>query len=234
MTDKMKPAKLIVWDIDNVLYPYDGAFWNMICEATAVAVMKVASETPGARRYTFDEAKAFAVESRAKCGNASEVFTKEHGLDKTRVSAEFLAALKYDFIKPNRQMIEFARRSGAMHAALTHNSAERGHRIIQRCGLGGHIPPERIISVTDLKLALKDKGPEAFEHIMKLTGVDAPDAIMVENSPDNLRYPRQMGMQTVLIERAQPGDPVHAQHKFSDPLAFLKRYTADIGAVRRR
>ncbi len=44
---KFKPAKLLIWDLDNVIYPYDDAF-NVAChEAAARAAVSLGFEDRG-------------------------------------------------------------------------------------------------------------------------------------------------------------------------------------------
>lgn len=37
----LKPAKLFIWDLDNVIYPYDEAFHRACHEAAARAAVKL-------------------------------------------------------------------------------------------------------------------------------------------------------------------------------------------------
>jgi len=181
---------------------------------------------------TFEQAKALAAKSQAETNNSTDIFVRQFGVDRAEMSKEFLSGLRYDFIKPNNQFIECFRRSNATHGAITHNSFSRAKEIIKRCGLSSYIPDERIISVTDKTLPLKHEGSEAFEHLLTLTGTRPEDAVMIEDTPINLSYPKAMGMQTVLIERAQPGDKSHAQHIFEQPIDFMKAYLRQVAPSR--
>lgn len=226
----LKSAKLFIWDIDNVLYPYDAAFWNMICETAAKAAVKLRA-CNGDGPLNYGAAKKLAQESQAKFGKSTEIFVREFGLDPEVLSKEFLAGLDYNFIKPNHQLLESFRRAGVIHAALTHNSAERAQRIIRQCGLASFIPPERIVSVTDAGLTQKHQGTGAFDHVLQLTGIKAEDAVMIEDTHANLAHPEQMRMQTVLIGQEQNDGLDHAQHRFRDPLEFMESYCAQVGHV---
>jgi FMN phosphatase YigB (HAD superfamily) len=44
---KLKPAKLVIWDLDNVIYPYDAAFHVACDEAAARAAISLGFEDRG-------------------------------------------------------------------------------------------------------------------------------------------------------------------------------------------
>ncbi|MFZ4542098.1 MAG: hypothetical protein ACOYNL_09955 [Rickettsiales bacterium] len=52
-----RAATLFILDVDNVLYPYDNAFGNMIHQAVVTAVMKLRARDTQAVRLPFERAK---------------------------------------------------------------------------------------------------------------------------------------------------------------------------------
>lgn len=219
----IKPAKLFIWDLDNCIYPYDDAFWNMIHEASARATLKLLGGQDNSP-VSLESLKQLAKQSQEQYGEANKLAVEKFGLDKEAAFRGFLQELNYDFMKPNRALSALFKSFNAKHVILTHNSASRARTIIQNLGLGQFFPEGSIISIQDDGVPPKNAGKGAFEAVLSRTGYKAEDAVAIEDTAANLKHPKAMAMQTVFISYGQGDGDGHADLVFDTAQDFLRAY----------
>ena len=222
----MRATKLKIWDIDNCLYPYDAAFWGMVCDAAARAAVTVSQG-----KIDYALALPLAEQSQKEFKKATAIFVRDFQLDSDALFKEFLGNLNYDFLKRSHALQQGMRETGAMHVALTSNSAERGCKILKARGLSRLITPDDVISVTDMKLQAKNEGPGAYEYVLARKRVSPEEATMTDDLYDNLPPAKKLGIQTVWVQQDQkePESLVDADYTFKNPEAFLRHYNARHG-----
>lgn len=214
----LKPAKLFIWDLDNVIYPYDTAFYVACDAAAARAAIEFGVN------LSYDNALAAAKRSYETTGSSQTVFIRDYGIPQADMHRRYHELHGTDFLKPDPRMIEAFKRTHAIHAILTHSSTEWAMRVLKARGLDKFFKPEMIIGAEQVRFARKDHSRVPFEHILALTGTRAEDAMMIEDTPANLRHPRDMGMQTAFITYDSTEPSPHAEHHFTNAVAFLEAY----------
>jgi FMN phosphatase YigB (HAD superfamily) len=222
--EKLKPAKLIIWDLDNCIYPYDDAFWNMIHEASARAALKLLEQNGADNKTDFLELKQLAEQSQQLYGKANKLVVERFDLDKEEMFQAFLKELNYDFMKPNHALNALFKSTKTKHVILTHNSTSCARVILQNLGLGQFFPEGSIVSIQDEGILPKDVGKQAFKIVLSRYGFKAEDSLMVEDTAENLKYPKTMGMQTVFISYGKGDGDGHADHVFHSAQDFLRAY----------
>lgn len=79
---------------------------------------------------------------------------------------------------------------------------------------------ERVCGVEQLRLLPKPE-PRGFRHVLRTLGVQASHCVLVEDSLENLRTAKSLGMRTVWISRAQ-GKPAYVDVKLSSVLGLRR------------
>lgn len=130
------------------------------------------------------------------------------------------------FLKPEKRLsVGFAGAgSRATHTILTHGSTDWAGRVLDARGIRKHFRPEHIVGTEQLNFARKHQSAAPFEHMLALTGHDAGDALMVEDTAANLKHPKAMGMQTVFISYGKGDGDGYADHVFDTAQDFLQAY----------
>ncbi len=114
---------------------------------------------------------------------------------------------------------------------FTNGSRAHAERVAKKIGVG-HLF-EDICDITALGFVPKPER-SAFELMIKLHGIDAPNAAMFEDMPHNLLSPHDLGMTTVLVKSDYVDHPVqiemrkwrelppHIHYSTEDLTGFLK------------
>lgn len=223
--NRLKPAKLFIWDLDNVVYRYTPEFYDACHQAAARAAIFHVFAQP------LENAVQCAKQSYAKYGRSIESFFREHGIAERDIFTRYHDELDSDFIKPDHRMNLGFQQSGVTHALLTHGSSDWANRVLQARAIKHHFKPEHIVSVDQIDFAMKHDGPRAFEHVLKLTGHQAQDAVMIEDTAKNLEHPKAMGMQTVHVSYGNPSRDAFIDHSFDTAQHFLASYRRQIGRI---
>lgn len=82
-------------------------------------------------------------------------------------------------------------------AVLTNSNIEHAERVLKRLDLADCF--EQVIDIRALSYVNKPY-PEAFRSACELMGVDAEEAILVEDTPVNTIAARELGMATILVD----------------------------------
>jgi FMN phosphatase YigB (HAD superfamily) len=230
MSEKpLKPAKLFIWDVDNVIYPYDEAFHKECDRAAARAAISLGA----ADGRSYDELVALAAEPYRKHGTSFHGFSREMGIPMEAMHKRYHEEVSTEFMKPDQRLIEGFRKvavvtPGVTHVILTHGSTDWAKRVLAARGLSQFFKPEHIIGTEQLGFTQKCDGVEAFAHVLARTGHAAEDAIMIEDTAKNLRFPQAMGMQTAFISYGKGDGDGYASHVFNTAQDFLQAYQKQI------
>ena len=222
----LRPAKLFIWDLDNVIYPYDEPFEKACHHAAAQAALSLGV------KMAIEQATDLAKNSYIKYGRSLDVFVHEYGIPEADIYKAYHDGLSCDFLKPDKRMTVGFERSGAMHAVLTHGSTNWAHNVLRARNLHLHFNPEHVVSIEQIGHAKKNESTAPFDHVLKLMNVAAQDAIMIEDTAANLKYAKQMGMQTVFISYGKGDGDGYADYVFDTPQDFLKAYHRALKADR--
>lgn len=223
----LKPAKLFIWDLDNCIYPYDDAFHRACEEAAARAAVSLGFKDSGGGAIDL------ASQSYKKYGTSFDIFIREYGLPEAEMHRRYHEEVSTDFLKPDQRLLASSRQIAAAtpevtHVILTHGSTEWAKRVLAARGLSQFFQPEHIIGTEQLNFSRKCDGIHSFAHLLALTGHQAEDAIMVEDTAKNLKHPKAMGMQTVFISYGKGDGDGHADHVFPTVQDFLRAYQKQI------
>lgn len=203
--------KAIIWDLDNTLYRFDGDFEKACNIAAGRAALHMGVP------LSLEQAIEFATQSHLDNGFSVEVFIRDHDVNRHDIHHVFHSFIDETVIAKSLETIEAFEKSTQDHILLTHGSADWARRVLSHLGLKTFFPDTHILGREDFNFQSKWDGPYPFEKALTVLGRRAaPDILVVEDTPHNLQYPHQMGMQTALIHHGKPletyPDYIHMTH----------------------
>lgn len=222
-TKKLNPAQLIIWDLDNVIYPYDGAFHIACDEAAARAAISLGLN------MSVEQAVECAQRYRAAHGTSCDVFIREYHLPEAEMHRRYHEEISLDFLRPDVRLGFGFSRANVTHTILTHGSTDWAKRVLAARGLSQHFQEDHIVGIDRLGFSRKDKSRQPFQHMLAITGHAPHAALMVEDTAANLKHPKEMGMQTVLISYGTGDGDGYADRVFHSTHDFLEAYHREVG-----
>ncbi len=205
-----------VFDLDNTLYPARALYDEIGERMTRYIERKTGLDTAGAleiRERYFHQYGATVVG-----------LTRHHDID----ARDFLL----DVHEADHSVLEPDAELGALIEALP------GRRIIFTNGGGGHAQRvlkslrlsglfEAVFDIEDAKLTPKPQRA-CYEALLERFGIDASEAILVEDTLRNLEPAHDLGFTTALVGSVHPAPlPPYVDHHAEDVKALLR------GALRR-
>ena len=104
----------------------------------------------------------------------------------------------------------------------THAHAVWARSALDIQNLSVFYPDERIVSVEKIGFARKDQVADGFHHCARILGHALPALAMIEDSPNCLRIPKELGMTTILIADDPPTAFDHIDHCVPNAVAACK------------
>ena len=192
--------KGLVFDLDNTLYRDPANKNSIFSQAAARAALQMGAG------MSFVDAVRMAEQSYADHESEAVAFCRAFGFDKKRFYHhvhEFGVELMLQAIHPVQAYKEaFNRLSITLDVRiLTHGSQRWAERLVAHLGYHAVLREDCLLGLDHPKIAdrRKDQGPEVFEAVASIMGLDPKEICVVEDTLDNLIIPHQMGMQTVYV-----------------------------------
>lgn len=225
----MRDIDLIVWDLDGTKYPFPSDI-DKIARQNLAEIVEETFQRLNKPALPRDLIMDLSTRSFQERGLSWLVFTEDYGLpwqelhqsfnDRMPLTTVGLPCARY------RAFMEKTIDMGTDHAIFTHGSRSWARRVLDQIGLGGLIPDSRIFDLVHTEQAMKHHGRTAYDHIFMAMNRDPARSVMVEDSWRNLIGARDIGMTTVLIDRAgtHGEKPTIADYIFHTPQDFLDAY----------
>jgi FMN phosphatase YigB (HAD superfamily) len=207
-------TKLIIWDLDGTLYPYDYVYARMITSAVkelAQIAVKEWGLKPQKKVGQF-KAAATILKSLIQDGNTDHFIQKynlmENGVPLTheKLFTRFKQCLSEQYSSVDPELKTALEQHGVRQVVLTHSETDLALRVMDKMGIVRVFNKDRIFGIDQLGGHKKESGKEPFEQVLAAvnkdldTPVKPEQVIMVDDKAKNLRHPKEMGMCTVLLE----------------------------------
>lgn len=189
--------KIIIFDLDDTLYPRDSGLLPEIGRRIEVWL-----------RTHFELTRAEAVAMRRdyflRYGTTLGGLVARHDVN----AREFLAFVHDvpvdEYLDPDPALAVMLDSIPLRKAVYTNAPSEYAGRVLRTLGVARCF--ERVIGIEEVGLRNKPS-QEAYERALALLGARGPECIMVEDSARNLRPAKALGVTTVLV-RAEPNGSV--------------------------
>jgi putative hydrolase of the HAD superfamily len=187
-----------IFDLDNTLYHPSARLFDQINSRMTGFIM---------RELGITKARADDLRRRywQRHGTTLRGLIENHGIE----AADFLDEahnIDLSALKPDATLAEAIHRLPGRRIVHTNGARAHAGRVLAARGLEGLF--DAVYSIEDKALIPKPQ-PQAYDQIIRLSGLDPARSAMVEDDPRNLRVPKDLGMMTVWLchrqgEKAPP------------------------------
>lgn len=189
--EPMKNFKLLLFDLDDTLYPRSSGVMNGISDR----ITRYLIEHMG-----VPEAKAQDVRKhfRGTYGTALRGLMEEGYPINLDHYLEYVHNLELQgLLSPDDKVREMLLRMPLRRGILTNSNIEHAERILKHLEIFDCF--ERIVDIRALEFLGKPH-VSAYERTLAMFGVQASETIFVEDSPPNTKPAKELGMTTILID----------------------------------
>lgn len=220
------PIRGVILDNDNTLY-VEPENARAVHEQAAIQAVRAHGIEGSDQKI-----RGFFKESRERYGVSLDIFTHEHGVDPVSLRGQYYKTLiqqvrGQDFFNPEealRAELSILRLQGINLYIATHGNDDwtdftlRQNRIDHLFNRNA----VRICRNGSEELPGKNRGPQMYQKVLDIAGVDpsitknrGTGFAMVEDTPENLKYAKELGMMTILLGQGRSREEL-AAHPYVD------------------
>ncbi len=197
MTLDLFSIKGIVWDLDNTLYHFTGAFIKSCNEAAAGAARELGID------LSYDDTLKLAARSEQEYGYSMHGYVTDHGLSYASLHFPFHQRIDEGVIAPVDGMKNALAGLNLPQVILTNGSRCWALRALKKAGIDHLFDAAHIIPMEDVGFEPKARSKKGFKKALDILGVSAKNALMVDDLDRNLIIPHGLGFQTAYIYRGE-------------------------------
>jgi putative hydrolase of the HAD superfamily len=201
-----------IFDLDNTLYHPSARLFDQINQRMTGFIM---------RELRVSRAEANGLRRRYwEChGTTLRGLIDNHGVD----PAHFLDEahdIDLSALKPDADLATAIRRLPGTRIVHTNGARTHAAKVLAARGLEGVF--DAVYAIEDKALVPKPQ-PNAYDRIIRLSGLDPTRAAMVEDDVRNLEVPKALGMATVwLCHQAGAAAPAYVDRRITRLTRFLQ------------
>lgn len=132
-----------------------------------------------------------------------EQVSKTYSTRKVDVSENLLGRAYADSLKPQTEVLEVVKTlgEGGINLAILSNTIEQHAQPLRAAGVYSEFDDENIF--LSHEIGLRKPSLEVYEFVLRRLGIDAPEAIFVDDRADNVGAAIQLGMHGIVFEDAE-------------------------------
>ncbi len=194
---RMEPIKpipdvdLILFDLDNTLYPRDLGLWRLIAARIRAYVARELDLPP-------DEAEIVQKRYWIEYGTTIAGLMKEHDVDPEPYLADVHDVDIDGHLQPNHTLDAILAALPHRKAIFTNATSVHARNVLTALGVLEHF--ELLVGLDEVGYVSKPN-PLAYERCLDLLDVAPERCLFIEDSPVNLVPAEAMGMKTALVGR---------------------------------
>ncbi len=187
----MAPFQLILFDLDETLYPRSAALMHQISQRISAYLTDKIGIAPA-------QAQMLRQHFRGTYGTALRGLIEEGYIFDTEDYFQYVHDIElHGRIDPDPKLREMLLGIPLRRAVLTNSNIEHAERILNHMAIRDCF--EQVIDIKALNFVNKP-ALDSYKLTMQMLGVQAREVIFVEDSPMNTPPARGLGMTTVLID----------------------------------
>lgn len=196
-----------IFDLDNLLYRDPADKYTKYQDAAAHTAIRCGVDLP------FEQVHKLAGDSFKDHGSELTVFAEEFGIDYALLCEtyhdEALRIFEPEIVALQELTDKFNEIAAEDKVVLTHSTSHWAIPVMKKIGIYDSTNPDHILAQDDPRINFKrkDEDKEPFEVALQLLGCEAKDAVMFDDTADNLVIPDLMGMETVFVHWGKERDP---------------------------
>ncbi len=215
----MNQHSVILWDLENTLYPFSPAFGPAVRQAIVKTIADLQLDITPAQAWDMAQ-PTFPLQTIQKLERLTPYSRRELFL-------RFHDNLEANFIAPDPALTHELTHCTAKHALITHSSRKFAARALDRLGVG-HLFPEHVrITAEDMGGVGKNEAAKPILIALQRLNAHLRDAVMVDDRDENLRHAKALGLATILVgNRGEELDSLYCDAFFPTAGSFLRQYNA--------
>jgi putative hydrolase of the HAD superfamily len=191
---------LILFDLDNTLYPRDLGLWRLIDDRIRAYVARALNLPP-------EEAEIVQKRYWIEHGTTIAGLIAEHDVDPIPYLADVHDVNAAAHLQPNPTLGAILTALPYRKAIFTNATATHARNVLTALDILEHF--ELLVGLDEVGY-LSKPNPIAYERCLDLLGLSADRCIFIEDSPVNLVPAKAMGMKTVFVGKVEQ---THADYR---------------------
>jgi putative hydrolase of the HAD superfamily len=202
----------ILFDLDNTIYPASSG----IMKGVDVRITEYVQNLLG---LDLEQARELRQHYYITYGTTLNGLQRHHAVD-----AEHYLGYVHDlaiesFLSSDAELDHLLSELAVIKAIFTNSPAEYARRVLRAMGIERHFE-----HVFDIRFSgfMPKPDPAVYRSVLDMLDVPGANAILVEDTPQNLPPARALGMTTILVGEPTPAALALADHVVSDVLAAVR------------
>lgn len=186
--------EFILFDLDNTLYSAGQEVFCLIDRRINRYMVEVAGIPP-------DEVDDLRRSYWKRYGVTMQGLMRHHGVDPEDYLSYVHDIDVGGILRPDPELCRALQSLPLRRAVFTNSSLDHSERVLNALGLNGAFE-----EIFDIRVAgyLPKPCPEPYHAVLDRLSASASDCIMVDDSPENLRTAKDLGMGTILVGEKTP------------------------------
>lgn len=181
--------EFILFDLDNTLYSAGQDVCNLVGRRITRYMIEVAGIPP-------DDVDDLRLSYWKRYGLTMQGLMRHHGVDPEDYLSYVHDIDVGGILRPDPELCRALQSLPLRRAVFTNSTTDHSERVLNALGLDNTFE-----EIFDIRVAgyLPKPCPEPYHAVLDRLGIAASRCIMVEDSPDNLKTAKDLGMGTILV-----------------------------------
>lgn len=219
--------KILIWDLDDTLYPRTHEWAELLDTAMAEALV-YDLKVP----MNINEAKEKVTESYTIFRNGGEIFYRDYGVNQADLFYAYHKRKPVEMIIPYENLLEKIEKIPAEQYIFTASDRYASERILKQIGLYDFFK-NRFYSVEDFGVFKKNENKEVYLEFCEKIGANPKDCVFVDDSYSNLEFAKEVGMTTVRIyyKNNSARDKTYIDYAYKGVESFIDEIINEAGEI---
>jgi putative hydrolase of the HAD superfamily len=204
--------EFILFDLDNTLYSVEQDVCNLVGRRITRYMIEVAG-------IPLDDVDDLRYSYWKRYGLTMQGLMRHHGVDPEDYLSYVHDVDIAGILRPDPELCRALQSLPLRRAIFTNSTMAHSARVLNALGLDGAFE-----EIFDIRVAnyLPKPCPEPYHAVLERLGIAASGCIMVDDSPDNLKTAKYLGMGTILVgqKSSSPWIDVAVQEAVEVPQAL--------------
>jgi putative hydrolase of the HAD superfamily len=186
--------EFILFDLDNTLYSAEQDVGHLVGRRITRYMIEVAG-------IPLDDVDELRHSYWKRYGLTMQGLMRHHGVDPEDYLSYVHDVDIAGILRPDPELCRALQSLPLRRAVFTNSTMDHSKRVLNALGLDGAFE-----EIFDIRVAgyLPKPCPEPYHAVLDRLGTTASSCIMVDDSPDNLRTAKDLGMGTILVGQKTP------------------------------
>jgi putative hydrolase of the HAD superfamily len=206
------PISAVLFDLDNTIYPASSG----VMKGIDVRITEYVQNLLG---IDIEQAQELRRHYYRTYGTTLNGLQRHHGVDAEHYLSHVHDLAIESFLTSDAELDQLLSELAATKAIFTNSPSEYARRVLRAIGIERHFA-----HIFDIRFSgFRPKpDPVVYQSVLDTLGVEGSEALLVEDSPQNLPPARALGMTTILVGEPSQADAALADYVTPDVLAAVR------------